>query len=87
MSFKIGEIYGLIADKMLHFYFPSATEHPETIEKNPELFWKLCVARLVINSRCVIPSDSGRELFVYDQILNGMSSWKDYYFFLETMIN
>lgn len=79
MSIKIGEVYGTIAEKMMESQFP------HVISENQDLFWKLCIAKLIAGPRCNIPLKNGLELYVYDQLLPGLSSWKDYYFFLMKM--
>ena len=75
MSFKIGNVYGQLARKMLQTHYP-----------DDDLFWKLSIANLVVSPRCNIPLKNGLDLYVYDQLLPGMSTWKDYYIFMEKLI-
>lgn len=75
MSIKVGEVYGEIAGRMLQSH---------TIED--EMYWKLRVAQLAISSRCNIPCDNGIELYLYDHLLPGMHSWKEYFIFITKMI-
>jgi hypothetical protein len=86
MSFKIEEVHGEIAKQLLRTRFPNVITHPDSIEQNADLFWKLRVAGLVDSPRCNIPLESGLELYVYDRLLPGMSSWKDYYYFIGKMM-
>jgi hypothetical protein len=70
------------------FYGPVATEmlHEISVEDNPNLYWKLRVAEMIASPRCNIPLKNSLELYVYDQLLPGMTSWEDYYRFLMDMI-
>lgn len=53
---------------------------------NSDVYWKLKIAEMIESNRCNIPLKS-LELYVYEQPLIGMQSWKDYYLFLTGMIN
>lgn len=52
---------------------------------NSDDYWKLRIAEMVVSPRCNIPLNS-LELYVYDHLLPGMSTWKEYYDFLVGMI-
>lgn len=58
-----------------------------------EEYWKLKIASLVSDKRCNINLVNGSndpsyslDLYVYDRLLEGMTSWKEYYKFLIGLI-
>lgn len=53
---------------------------------NSDVYWKLKVAEMIESKRCNIPLKS-LELYVYEQPLIGMQSFRDYYLFLTQVIN
>jgi hypothetical protein len=81
MTVEIGKIFGNGATDIIHQRFTNFNQ----IDDNPEMFWKLQVAKLAESQRCNIPSDHGIDLYVYDHLLPGIDSWKDYYLFLVKM--
>ena len=56
------------------------------LDRNSDDYWKLRIAEMIASPRCNIPVTDSLELYVYDHLLPGMSSWKEYYDFLVDMI-
>lgn len=58
--------------------------------EDSEEYWKLKVAELVdsyrYNINLIDSPTNGLDLYVYDNLLEGMTSWKDYYKFLISLI-
>jgi len=72
------EFYGLIAKQILETFFTNVT----TDGKKPDSYWKLRIAEMIVSPRCNIPLKNGIDIFVYDQLLPGMSTWEEYYIFI-----
>jgi len=81
MNFKIGDVYGDLAEAKINENFKSISD----IEGNSDLFWKLQISKIMESDRCNIKSVHNLDLYVYDRLLPGIESWKDYYLFLIEM--
>jgi hypothetical protein len=77
-DFSIRDIHGCKAHVLLNYLMFS-------IDFDSDLYWKLRVAQLVESERLNIPLGSV-ELYVYDHLLTGFKTWKEYYSFLNQMV-
>lgn len=73
MNIPFRQLYGSFATenlRILHLH-----------EKN-ELYWKLRIAEMINSPRNNITLDNTFDIYVYDDLLPGIDTWKDYYNFL-----
>jgi hypothetical protein len=67
-------------------YGSTATHMLEQCTPGSDKYWRLKIAEMVESPRCNIPVTDSLDLYVYDKLLPGMTSWKDYYYFIVNMI-
>lgn len=55
------------------------------LDDNSDDYWKLRIGEMM-GPRSNIPLKNGMDLYVYDRLLPGITTWKEYYQFLLKMI-